>query len=192
VHNTTVEFLWTTLLSLILFVIAIPSFSLLYILEELKQPDFFLKAVDNQKYLTYEHYDIISFVAVDTMFDECCMRYPHDLSVTDSYPVEIDSLWNFTKAEDTNTSNNSSNNATGEEVTEKEKKLGEGNTKKDAKSDKQSATNNTPKQELESSTDKAKHKKTKDNSVITVICILFMLCKCLDFCVTFYAKCKKK
>jgi cytochrome c oxidase subunit 2 len=48
VHNTTLELLWTTLPSLVLFVIAIPSFSLLYILEELKQPDVVLKVIGHQ------------------------------------------------------------------------------------------------------------------------------------------------
>jgi len=56
-HNTTLEIIWTTIPSLILFIIAIPSFSLLYLMEELRNPEVTLKVIGHQWYWSYEYHD---------------------------------------------------------------------------------------------------------------------------------------
>ena len=53
-HNTSLEVVWTTVPALILVSIAIPSLTLIYSLDELKDPFLTLKVVGNQWYWTYE------------------------------------------------------------------------------------------------------------------------------------------
>jgi heme/copper-type cytochrome/quinol oxidase subunit 2 len=47
-HNTTLEVVWTTIPAIILVSIAIPSLTLIYSLDELKDPFLTLKVVGNQ------------------------------------------------------------------------------------------------------------------------------------------------
>jgi len=54
-HGTTLEIVWTLVPSLILFCIAIPSFSLLYSMEEILDPQITIKAVAAQWFWTYEY-----------------------------------------------------------------------------------------------------------------------------------------
>jgi len=54
-HGTTLEIVWTLVPSLILFCIAIPSFSLLYSMEEVLDPQITIKAVAAQWFWTYEY-----------------------------------------------------------------------------------------------------------------------------------------
>jgi heme/copper-type cytochrome/quinol oxidase subunit 2 len=49
-HNTTLEVVWTTIPAIILVSIAIPSLTLIYSLDELKDPFLTLKVVGNQWY----------------------------------------------------------------------------------------------------------------------------------------------
>lgn len=53
------EFVWTLIPTLILFAIAIPSFTLLYAMNELLTPSITVKATGNQWYWTYEFGDEI-------------------------------------------------------------------------------------------------------------------------------------
>lgn len=53
-HNSKLEVLWTVAPSIILLLIAIPSFSLLYSMEELARPMLTVKAIGRQWYWTYE------------------------------------------------------------------------------------------------------------------------------------------
>lgn len=53
-HNSRLEVLWTVTPSIILLLIAIPSFSLLYSMEELARPMITVKAIGRQWYWTYE------------------------------------------------------------------------------------------------------------------------------------------
>jgi len=57
VHASTLEIVWTILPSLVLVVIALPSFTLLYSLEETADPAITLKAIGRQWYWTYEYTD---------------------------------------------------------------------------------------------------------------------------------------
>ena len=56
-HNTTIEVLWTVIPVLILVVIAVPSFRLLYYMDETKNTDMVVKITGNQWYWNYEYPD---------------------------------------------------------------------------------------------------------------------------------------
>jgi cytochrome c oxidase subunit 2 len=55
VHGTVLEIVWTIIPSIILFVIAIPSFALLYSMEEVLEPQMTVKVIANQWYWSYEY-----------------------------------------------------------------------------------------------------------------------------------------
>ena len=57
VHAATLEIVWTIIPALILIVIAIPSFSLLYSVDEIIEPLFTVKVIGHQWYWTYEFLD---------------------------------------------------------------------------------------------------------------------------------------
>jgi len=57
VHGTTLEIVWTITPALILVIIAIPSFSLLYSVEEIIDPALTLKVIGHQWYWSYEYSD---------------------------------------------------------------------------------------------------------------------------------------
>ena len=56
-HSTPLEIIWTLVPALILLVIAMPSFALLYSLDEMIDPAVTLKAVGHQWYWSYEYSD---------------------------------------------------------------------------------------------------------------------------------------
>jgi cytochrome c oxidase subunit 2 len=57
VHGTTIEILWTVTPSLILLIVAVPSFALLYSVDEVIDPAITLKVVGHQWYWSYEYSD---------------------------------------------------------------------------------------------------------------------------------------
>lgn len=57
IHGTLIEILWTVLPSLILLLIAVPSFALLYAMEEVINPAITIKAIGHQWYWSYEYSD---------------------------------------------------------------------------------------------------------------------------------------
>jgi len=57
VHGTTIEIVWTVLPSLILVVVALPSFALLYSIDEIIDPTITIKCVGHQWYWSYEYSD---------------------------------------------------------------------------------------------------------------------------------------
>jgi cytochrome c oxidase subunit 2 len=57
VHGTVIEILWTVMPSLILLVVAVPSFALLYSVDEVIDPAMTLKVVGHQWYWSYEYSD---------------------------------------------------------------------------------------------------------------------------------------
>jgi cytochrome c oxidase subunit 2 len=57
IHGTLIEILWTITPSLILVLIAVPSFALLYSLDEVVDPAVTVKAVGHQWYWSYEYSD---------------------------------------------------------------------------------------------------------------------------------------
>lgn len=56
-HATTVEIVWTVVPALILMVIAVPSFALLYSMDEMLDPAVTLKVIGHQWYWSYEYSD---------------------------------------------------------------------------------------------------------------------------------------
>jgi cytochrome c oxidase subunit 2 len=54
VHGTTIEIIWTIFPSIILMFIAIPSFALLYSMDEVVDPAITIKAIGHQWYWSYE------------------------------------------------------------------------------------------------------------------------------------------
>jgi len=57
VHGTTIEIIWTLIPSFILLAVAVPSFALLYAVDEEADPAITIKAVGHQWYWSYEYSD---------------------------------------------------------------------------------------------------------------------------------------
>lgn len=57
VHGTTIEIVWTIIPALLLMVIAVPSFALLYSVDEMVDPALTIKVIGHQWYWTYEYSD---------------------------------------------------------------------------------------------------------------------------------------
>ena len=81
-HNTVIEILWTVVPVLILVVIAVPSFRLLYYMDETKNAEMVIKVTANQWYWNYEYMDEqISFDSYMLKDDELQPGQPRLLSV---------------------------------------------------------------------------------------------------------------
>ena len=57
VHGTLIEIIWTVIPSLILVIIALPSFALVYSLDEVIDPSITIKCIGHQWYWSYEYSD---------------------------------------------------------------------------------------------------------------------------------------
>lgn len=69
-HSSLLEIIWTIIPAIILVLIAIPSFTLLYSLDELIDPVLTLKVVGHQWYWSYEYSDCVTFnEAANVNFD---------------------------------------------------------------------------------------------------------------------------
>jgi len=60
-HSSRIEIFWTVVPSLILILIAIPSFALLYAMDEVLSPSLTLKAIGHQWYWSYEYSDYAKY-----------------------------------------------------------------------------------------------------------------------------------
>jgi len=78
-HHTQLEIIWTTIPTIILAFVAIPTFALLYSMDELQKPSITLKVIGRQWYWSYEYSDIfewsgkiynISDISFDSYFDQ--------------------------------------------------------------------------------------------------------------------------
>ena len=78
-HHTQLELIWTIIPTIILILIAVPSFALLYAVDELHNPKITLKALGNQWYWSYE-------------FSDYVLHGPEDSIKIDSYMVLEDDL----------------------------------------------------------------------------------------------------
>ena len=58
-HSTIIEIVWTIIPSLILIMIAIPSFALLYTIDEVISPQYTVKVIGHQWYWSYENTDYL-------------------------------------------------------------------------------------------------------------------------------------
>jgi len=57
-HNTDLEFVWTLIPCLILMTIALPSFALIYSIDDMSKATFTIKVIGHQWYWTYEYGEI--------------------------------------------------------------------------------------------------------------------------------------
>lgn len=90
VHGTTLEILWTLFPSIILMFIAIPSFALLYSMDEvITDPALTIKAIGHQWYWTYEYSDYNSSDEQSLTFDSY-MIPEDDLEVGQLRLLEVD------------------------------------------------------------------------------------------------------
>jgi cytochrome c oxidase subunit 2 len=68
-HGTTIEIIWTITPSLILMVIAVPSFALLYSIDEVIDPSITLKVMGQQWFWSYEYSDFSQKFGKTIQFD---------------------------------------------------------------------------------------------------------------------------
>lgn len=85
-HGTLIEIIWTILPSFVLVFIAIPSFALLYSMDELIEPTLTLKAIGHQWYWSYEYSD---FEDGDIAFDSYMIK-EDELKEGDLRLLEVD------------------------------------------------------------------------------------------------------
>ncbi|MGC6411328.1 MAG: cytochrome c oxidase subunit II [Candidatus Puniceispirillaceae bacterium] len=87
-HNTTIEILWTVIPVLILVVIAVPSFRLLYYMDQTKDTDMVIKVTGNQWYWNYEYPD--EGLAFDSyMIDEEDLEEGQPRLLAVDYPMVV-------------------------------------------------------------------------------------------------------
>lgn len=84
VHGTLIEIIWTCVPALALMVLAIPSFALLYSVDEVVDPSLTLKVVGHQWYWSYEYNDLGSVEFDSYMVAE------DDLNVGELRLLEVD------------------------------------------------------------------------------------------------------
>ena len=99
VHASTLEVVWTIIPALILIIIAIPSFSLLYSIDEVIEPLFTFKTIGHQWYWSYELIDNENFQALFNSFVESTSKESASTNFSvlstegfDSYLVPEDEL----------------------------------------------------------------------------------------------------
>ena len=66
VHGTFIEVAWTLTPAFILIIIAVPSFALLYSVDEVVNPSLTIKIIGHQWYWTYEFSDFFNFETQDS------------------------------------------------------------------------------------------------------------------------------
>lgn len=89
-HGTALEIIWTIIPSLILLLIAIPSFALLYAMDEVIEPALTLKAVGHQWYWSYEYSDFLDLEGQNDIGFDSYMVSEDDLEVGAFRLLEVD------------------------------------------------------------------------------------------------------
>ena len=89
VHGTTIELAWTILPSFILMFIAVPSFALLYSMDEVIDPAITIKVVGHQWYWSYEYSDYNTEDG-DTIEFDSYMVQEDDLEIGQLRLLEVD------------------------------------------------------------------------------------------------------
>jgi len=90
IHGTTIEIIWTITPALILMVIAIPSFSLLYSVDEIIDPSMTLKVIGHQWYWSYEYSDFDQFAEEEPIEFDSYMIPESDLEKGQLRLLEVD------------------------------------------------------------------------------------------------------
>ena len=89
-HSSVLEIVWTILPAIILVLIAIPSFGLLYSLDELIDPTLTLKIVGHQWYWSYEYSDYVDLEGGESLNFDSYMIATSDLSIGSFRLLEVD------------------------------------------------------------------------------------------------------
>jgi cytochrome c oxidase subunit 2 len=89
-HSSVLEIIWTIIPAFVLILIAIPSFSLLYSLDELVNPSVTLKIVGHQWYWSYEYSDYTELSGGESLnFDSYMVNF-EDLTYVSFRLLEVD------------------------------------------------------------------------------------------------------
>nr|YP_011017562.1 cytochrome c oxidase subunit 2 [Antithamnionella miharai]WQF69337.1 cytochrome c oxidase subunit 2 [Antithamnionella miharai]WQF69362.1 cytochrome c oxidase subunit 2 [Antithamnionella miharai] len=88
-HGTVIEIIWTVTPAIILLIIAIPSFSLLYALDEIVSPTITIKTIGHQWYWSYEYSDYTNEDGEFLNFDSY-MIAEEDLTMGQFRLLEVD------------------------------------------------------------------------------------------------------
>lgn len=89
VHGTTIEIVWTIIPAVLLMIIAVPSFALLYSVDEVVDPSVTLKIIGHQWYWSYEYSDYENEDGENIVFDSY-MLPDDELSIGDLRLLEVD------------------------------------------------------------------------------------------------------
>jgi len=89
-HSNILEIVWTIIPAIILMFIAIPSFTLLYSLEESIEPSVTLKIIGHQWYWSYEYSDYVSLNGGDHISFDSYMINTNDLTKGAFRLLEVD------------------------------------------------------------------------------------------------------
>jgi cytochrome c oxidase subunit 2 len=90
VHSTIIEIVWTVVPALILTLIAVPSFALLYSMDEVIDPAMTLKVIGHQWYWSYEYSDFNSLEGGETLNYDSYMVPEEDLQAGHLRLLEVD------------------------------------------------------------------------------------------------------
>ncbi|YP_011104938.1 cytochrome oxidase subunit 2 (mitochondrion) [Schizosaccharomyces pombe] len=88
-HGSIVEFIWTLIPALILILVALPSFKLLYLLDEVQKPSMTVKAIGRQWFWSYELNDFVTNENEPVSFDSY-MVPEEDLEEGSLRQLEVD------------------------------------------------------------------------------------------------------
>jgi len=89
-HSSALEIIWTIIPALILLAIAIPSFALLYSIDELIDPTVTLKVVGHQWYWSYEYSDFVTLEGGESLNFDSYMVATNDLTSGNFRLLEVD------------------------------------------------------------------------------------------------------
>lgn len=89
-HSSLLEIVWTIFPAVLLIIIAVPSFSLLYSLDEVINPELTLKVIGHQWYWSYEYSDVVQYGDFETIAFDSYMVPTSDLSDGTLRLLEVD------------------------------------------------------------------------------------------------------
>jgi cytochrome c oxidase subunit 2 len=89
-HSSVLEFIWTLVPAAILLFISVPSFALLYSLDELIEPSLTLKVIGHQWYWSYEYSDCLYFPTTESVNFDSYMIATSDLTKGTFRLLEVD------------------------------------------------------------------------------------------------------
>ena len=89
-HSKELEIVWTSIPAIILLLLATPSFSLLYSMDEIADPTVTLKIIGHQWYWSYEYSDIQTHCLNDSSLEVPSLKYSCYLTALETLPENRD------------------------------------------------------------------------------------------------------